>query len=127
MARARTQDVARLADVSLSTVSAVLNGKDIVKEETKLRILKVIKKLGYRPDLYASNLARHKTRVLGLIVSDLVNPFFAETAQSFEREANRRGFQVSGRDGVLGGAVADFGGADAGYAGGWTGADDLRV
>jgi DNA-binding LacI/PurR family transcriptional regulator len=95
MARARIQDVARLADVSLSTVSAVLNGKDIVREETKRRILEVIERLDYHPDLYASNLARRQRRVLGLIVSNLVNPFFAETAQSFEREAHRRGYQVS--------------------------------
>ena len=87
--------MARIADVSMSTVSAVLNGKDIVRDETKLRILKVIDQLGYRPDLYASNLARRETRILGLIVSNLVNPFFAETAQLFEHEAHQLGYQVS--------------------------------
>lgn len=93
--RAKIQDVARLADVSLSTVSAVINGKDIVSEETKLRVLEAVHRLGYQPSLYASNLARHHTRVLGLIVSNLVNPFFAETAQTFEKEAHRRGYQIS--------------------------------
>jgi DNA-binding LacI/PurR family transcriptional regulator len=95
MARVRIQDVARMADVSLSTVSAVLNGKDIVRDKTKLKILKVIEELGYRPDLYASNLARHKTRVLGLVLSNLVNPFFTETARYFEEKAHSQGYQVA--------------------------------
>lgn len=95
MARAKIQDVARLADVSLSTVSAVLNCKNIVKEDTKRRIIEAIDQLGYRPDLYASNLARHQTKTLGLIVSNLVNPFFSETAQAFEYEVRRRGYQIT--------------------------------
>lgn len=86
MKRAKIQDVARLADVALSTVSAVINGKDIVSEDTKRRVLQAVERLDYQPSLYASNLARHQTRVLGLIVSNLVNPFFAETAHAFERE-----------------------------------------
>jgi LacI family transcriptional regulator, galactose operon repressor len=93
--RAKIQDVARLADVSLSTVSAVLNGKDIVSEDTKLRVLDAVSRLNYLPSLYASNLARHRTRVLGLIVSNLVNPFFAETVQAFETESQRHGYQIS--------------------------------
>ncbi len=95
MKRAKIQDVARLADVSLSTVSAVLNAKDVVSESTKQRVLDAIQKLQYRPDHFASNLARHKTQVLGVIVSNLMNPFFAETAQSIEEEARRLGYQVS--------------------------------
>jgi DNA-binding LacI/PurR family transcriptional regulator len=95
MKRAKIQDVAQLADVALSTVSAVINGKDIVSEDTKRRILEAIERLDYQPSLYASNLARHRTQVLGLIVSNLVNPFFAETAHAFEREAHRHGYQIS--------------------------------
>src|ERR1039457_1579632 len=87
--RATIRDVARLADVSLSTVSAVMNSKDIVSDDTKSRVLKAVSRLSYQPSLYASNLARHRPRVLGLIVSNLVNPFFAETAQAFEAEGRR--------------------------------------
>jgi DNA-binding LacI/PurR family transcriptional regulator len=95
MSRVRIQEVAEVANVSVGTVSAVLNGKEVVRAATRQRILDVIERLGYRPDVYARNLARRQTRVLGLIVSDLVNPFFAETAQAFEREAHQRGYQVS--------------------------------
>jgi LacI family transcriptional regulator len=95
MKRAKIQDVARLADVSLSTVSAVINGKNIVSEPTKNRVIEAIQRLDYQPSLYASNLARRHTRVLGLIVSSLVNPFFAETAELFEQEANQHGYQMS--------------------------------
>ncbi len=95
MRRATIQDVARLAGVSLSTVSAVINGKDIVAKKTRDEILGAIARLNYHPSLYASNLARHKTRQLGLIVSRLINPFFSETAEAFEAEARRRGYLVS--------------------------------
>ncbi len=93
--RTRIQDVARLADVSLGTVSAVLNGKGRVAASTRDRVQGAIAELGYRPDLYASNLARRQTQVLGVLVSNLQNPFFAETAQAIEEEAMRHGFQVS--------------------------------
>src|ERR1022692_5066569 len=72
-----------------------MNGKDIVSDDKKSRVLKVVSRLSYQPSLYASNLARHRTRVLGLIVSNLVNPFFAETAQAFEAEGRRHGYQVA--------------------------------
>ena len=93
--KAKIQDVARLADVSLSTVSAVLNGKNIVSSPTRSRVLEAIETLQYRPDHFASNLARRKTNVFGLIVSDLLNPFFAETAQAMEVEARKHGFGVT--------------------------------
>ena len=89
------EDVAKQAGVSLSTVSAVINRVDVVKPDTRQRILAAIKQLNYHPNLYASNLARRRTRILGLIVSDIVNPFFAETARAIEREASARGYRVS--------------------------------
>ena len=93
--RAKIQDVALLAGVSLSTVSAVLNHKDIVSSPTRRRVLDAIETLQYRPDHFASNLARRHTKVFGVIVSDLLNPFFAETAQAIEAEARRHGFGIS--------------------------------
>lgn len=92
---AKIYDVARLAKVSTATVSAVVNGQNRVDPKTKRRVLAAIKKLHYQPNLYASNLARGATRLLGLIVSDLVNPFFAEIAQSIRREAMTCGYEVS--------------------------------
>jgi LacI family transcriptional regulator len=95
MQRAKIQDVARLADVSLGTVSAVMNGKDVVSDKTKRRVLDAVAQLNYHPSLYASNLARQRTKVMGLIVSNLLNPFFAETAQGFEKAALAHGYRVS--------------------------------
>lgn len=94
-ARPKIQNVASLADVSLATVSAVLNCKGRISEATRQRVRQAMAELGYRPDLYASNLARRKTSLLGVIVSNLQNLFFAETAQAIEEEAARAGFQIS--------------------------------
>ncbi len=81
--------------MSLGTVSAVLNRNGRVSAATRSRVQAVISTLAYRPDLYASNLARKSTQVLGLIVSNLQNPFFAETAQAIEDEAARHHQQIS--------------------------------
>lgn len=93
--RPKIQDVALLASVSLGTVSAVLNGKGRVSEETRDRVKAAIATLGYRPDLYARNLARRETKIFGLIVSNLQNPFFAEVAQAIEKNAAAVEYQVS--------------------------------
>ncbi len=92
---AKIYDVAKVAGVSTATVSAVVNGQNTVEAKTRRRVLAAIKKLHYQPNLYASNLARGTTRLLGLIVSDIVNPFFAEIAQSIRQEAQARGYEVS--------------------------------
>lgn len=73
----------------------MLNNNGRVSEATRSHVQGAIAQLGYSPDLYASNLPRRQTRVFGVIVSNLQNPFFAETAQAIEEEAARHGFQVS--------------------------------
>ena len=93
--RPKIQDVARAAGVSLGTVSAVLNGKSVVKEDTRRSVQEAIKALGYHPDPYARNLPRRTTQVLGVIVSNLINPFFSELAQAIETEAARFGYQIA--------------------------------
>ena len=93
--RPKIQDVATLAGVSLGTVSAVLNNNGRVSAATRKRVQASISRLNYRPDLYASNLARRQTQLLGVVVSNLQNPFFAETAQAVEEEAARHGYQIS--------------------------------
>jgi DNA-binding LacI/PurR family transcriptional regulator len=92
---ARIYDVAALAGVSTATVSAVVNGQNTVEAKTRRRVLAAIKRLHYQPNLYASNLARGTTRLLGLIVSDIVNPFFAEIAYAIREQAHARGYEVS--------------------------------
>ncbi len=93
--RPKIHDVAALAGVSTGTVSAVLNDKGRISDDTRERVQSAIDTLNYRPDLYASNLARRQTLLLGVVVSNLQNPFFAETAQAVEEEAARHGYQIS--------------------------------
>lgn len=71
MSNATIYDVAGVAKVSLATVSRVLNNPDKVKPETRERVLRVIKELGYRPNAIARGLASRKTTTVGIIVSDL--------------------------------------------------------
>jgi len=92
--RIKIQDVARLAQVSLSTVSGVLNEKENVRPETRQRVLDVIEQLGYTPNLFASNLARRSTKLIGIIVSDLLNPFFAEIAKALDTQARDKGYET---------------------------------
>lgn len=88
-------DVAKHAGVSTATVSAVVNGQDKVEAKTRRRVLASVKKLHYQPNLYARNLARGQTHLLGLIISDVVNPFFGEVVQSIRLEAQARGYELS--------------------------------
>lgn len=91
---AKIDDVAKVAGVSTATVSAVINGQDIVKPRTRTKVLKAIQKLNYHPNFYARNLARGRSAMLGVIISDLSNPFFAEIAQAVQTEALVRKYQV---------------------------------
>ncbi len=88
-------DVAKVARVSTATVSAVVNNQDKVEAKTRRRVLAAIKNLHYQPNLYARNLARGSTRMLGLIISDIVNPFFGEVTQAIKQEAAVLGYDVS--------------------------------
>src|SRR5579884_110574 len=73
---ANIDDVAKLAGVSTATVSAVLNGQDVVKPQTRRRVNEAIRKLNYHPNLFARSLARGRSALLGLVISDIINPFF---------------------------------------------------
>lgn len=78
MSNATIYDVAGAAGVSLATVSRVLNNPEKVKEETRLRVLKVIKELGYRPNVIARGLASRKTTTVGVVISDITRASVAE-------------------------------------------------
>jgi LacI family transcriptional regulator len=85
-------DVASRAGVSKSTVSNVVRGLPGVSEETRRRVHSAIKHLGYRPNVLARQLVQQRTSLLGVVVGDLANPFFAEMAKSVERHAAARGY-----------------------------------
>lgn len=77
-------DVAKVAGVSISTVSHVLNRTRYVSEETQVRVLNAVEQLNYRPNSLARALVRQETQTIALIVPDNVNPFFAELARAVE-------------------------------------------
>ncbi len=86
--------VAQKAGVSTSTVSRVLNNLEIVKTSTRSRVLKAAEELNYHPNLHARSLARGKSRILGIIVSNMENPFFLDIYRTLESDAHDSGLQV---------------------------------
>lgn len=77
-------DVAREANVSMATVSRVVNGNPNVKPATRKKVLDVIDRLGYRPNAVARGLASKKTTTVGVIIPDISSIFFAELARGIE-------------------------------------------
>jgi LacI family transcriptional regulator len=78
----RLKDIARDLGVSVVTVSKVLRGNADISEATRRRVLKRMKELNYQPNMMARGLASGRTYTVGLVVPDLVHPFFAEFAKS---------------------------------------------
>jgi LacI family transcriptional regulator len=88
-------DVARAAGVSVATVSYVLNGGPRpVSEARRRRVLQAVADLGYRPNAIARSLRARRTRILGLVLPDSANPYFAALAKAIEEAATARGYQV---------------------------------
>ncbi|MDF1512461.1 MAG: LacI family DNA-binding transcriptional regulator [Anaerolineae bacterium] len=87
-------DVAKKAQVSMMTVSRVINNKDDVSPATRQRVLQAVEALGYRPSGIARGLATQHTGTLGLVVPDIANPFFAEVARGVEHGAHEKGYNV---------------------------------
>ncbi|MGH9754975.1 MAG: LacI family DNA-binding transcriptional regulator [Blastocatellia bacterium] len=93
--RSRTMvDVARLANVSVATVSAVVNGKSGVSAELTRRVREAMKALDYHPDHVARSLKVGRTHVIGMVVPDITNPFFLEVVHGLETEALQNGYSL---------------------------------
>src|SRR6516225_3521810 len=88
------EQVARRAKVSTATVSRVLNNASVVKTSTRTRVMKAIEELRYHPNLHARNLAGGKSRTIGVIVSNLENPFFFDIYKTIEADAHAAGYEV---------------------------------
>lgn len=84
MARPSSKDVAERAGVSIATVSHVINGTRYVSDETRQKVLEAIEALSYRPNAIARGLVTNSTRIIGLVVSDITNPFFTAVARGVE-------------------------------------------
>ncbi len=88
------KNVANAAGVSLGTASMALNGKEGVNEETRRRVLEIAEELGYRPNQYARLLTSKKTYTIGLIVTDISNPFFGIIIEYIEQALEERGYEL---------------------------------
>ncbi len=85
MNRYTIRDIAKMANVSLATVSRAINNPNELKPETLGKINQVIRQVGYRPNRIASSLKSQKSRMVGIIVSDILNPFFVGIVKSAEK------------------------------------------
>jgi LacI family transcriptional regulator len=94
MSGVRIKDVAKLSGVSTATVSHVINKTRYVSDETKRRVLGAIENVGYTPNIHARNLASGRSRTLGLIISDITNPFFPDLVKSIQERALELGYDV---------------------------------
>jgi LacI family transcriptional regulator len=88
------KDVASRAGVSIATVSRVLNDHPAVRPDTRTRVLDAVAALDYRPNAVARSLRTDRTGTLGLVISDVLNPFFTELARAVEDEARALGYSV---------------------------------
>lgn len=91
---ATIRDVARLAGVSVATVSRVINKTDSVNPETARQVLKAIEQLQYEPNAVARGLAGKKMGIIALILPDILNPFFPALARGVEDVAHKKGLTV---------------------------------
>src|SRR5690348_4404272 len=86
--------VAKRAQVSTATVSRTINNPKIVKASTAERVRQAIKELNFYPNSSARSLVSGRSRMLGLIISDITNPFFPELVKNFEDQATQRGLEI---------------------------------
>ncbi len=90
----RIKDVARAAGVSTATVSHVINKTKYVSDDTRERVLRAIEQCNYYPNAHARSLASGRSHIVGLLVSDIANPFFPELVKSVEAACFERGYNV---------------------------------
>jgi len=88
------RQIAERADVSIGTVSHVINGTAKVREKLRDRVLEAIRSLGYQPSQLARGLRRNQTSMLGMIIPDIINPFFPAVVRGVEDVAYKRSYRL---------------------------------
>lgn len=88
------KDIAARANVSMGTVSRVLNKSDLVSRSTKKKVERIAEELGYIPNEMARSLLRNKSHTIALIAPDLTNPFFVELFRGIEEVMSREGYYI---------------------------------
>jgi DNA-binding LacI/PurR family transcriptional regulator len=87
-------EVAKRAGVSAATVSRVLNNLNVVRDSTRDRVMRAVSDLNYHPNLHARSLAGGKNRTIGMIASNLENPFFFDIFRTLEEDAHTSSYEV---------------------------------
>src|SRR5688572_20238737 len=87
-------DIARELGVSRMTVSRAINNHPLINAETRSRVLEVARRMNYQPNQHARALATNRSYLIGIIVPDLMNLYFAEVARSIESITRPAGFQL---------------------------------
>src|SRR5258708_26110245 len=90
----RMKDIARDLGVSVITISKVLRNHPDVGDETRERVLARVKELDYRPNLAARSLVTGRSYLIGLVVPDLLHPFFAEVAKALSTALRKKGYSL---------------------------------
>src|SRR5579875_2851372 len=90
----RMKDIAKDLGLSVVTISKVLRNHPDIAEETRERVLKRVKELDYQPNIMARSLVTGRSYLIGLIVPDLLHPFFAEIAKALSAALAERGYSV---------------------------------
>lgn len=88
------QDVAKAAGVSVATVSATINGSARVSAKLEARVREAIRAVGYQPNGIARSLKKGSTKTIGLVVTDITNPYFTSVVRSIEDVAHAHGYAV---------------------------------
>ncbi|QUI24028.1 LacI family DNA-binding transcriptional regulator [Vallitalea pronyensis] len=95
MMKITIKDIAEKANVSVATVSRVVNNKSKgVGEDTRKRILELVEEYNYQPSAVARGLVTKKSKIIGLIIPDLTNPFYPKMAKGIEDEASKHGYNI---------------------------------
>ncbi len=92
--QATIKDIARTLGIAPSTVSRALRGQPEVSEATRAAVWETARKLHYRPNAIAQSLVQHKTNLLGIVVPEISQPFYAEAISGIEEVAAQNGYQV---------------------------------
>ena len=90
-------DISKQLNISQSTISFILNGKSKEKrisDQTTQKVLKFVEEVGYKPNLLAKSFRTGKTNIIGLMVEDISNPFFANLAKLIEENAYKNGYKI---------------------------------
>ena len=88
------RDVAKKVGVSISTVSRVMNDSPRISDDTKKKVLKIIKEMNYEPNYIARGLSKKKTDTVGVILEDIENPFFSEIAKGIEMTLQKSNYSM---------------------------------